>query len=83
MNKYCPLCGKKTIKQEKEGFNPETGERNFKMICPDEKCVSGCESRGGHFWDKPKDVMDWLFRQTSNRCMRCTVCKEEVYGGFY
>ncbi len=34
MNKFCEICGKENIKYQIEGFNSETGERNFKMGCP-------------------------------------------------
>ncbi len=80
MKKYCPVCGKETVKLEKEGFNTENGERNFIMTCPDTKCVVGCESRGLHSYVK-KDASLWDY--VCNRSYKCLNCGEEVWGGFY
>ena len=77
MNKYCPLCGKKTIKYELPGFDAETGERRFKMVCPDERCVAGCDNRG-HLYEK-KGFWD----RVANKCIKCSRCGHEDWGGFY
>lgn len=38
MDKYCRKCGTELIKELCEGFNADTGEQNFRMICPIRKC---------------------------------------------
>ena len=38
MEKFCGKCGQELVKEEMEGFNVDTGKRNFRMVCPVRKC---------------------------------------------
>ena len=81
LKKFCGLCGKATVKKEKDSFNQETGEKNFEMICPNERCVAGCEERG-HIYPS-RSFLESFWEHTCNRALKCNRCGHEDWGGFY
>ena len=54
---FCAKCGKQKVKIEGRLFDSKTGKKQKFLICPDDKCESGCFARGGHqhgYWgNKP------------------------------
>ena len=56
--KFCEKCGSKTGEATLNTFDKETGEKNTRDICTNQKCVDWCHFYDLHkfsFWQKCKN----------------------------
>ncbi len=47
--KYCMFCGTKQVPIENGCYDPDTGEKQIKMTCPNRLCKHNCEHKYGLF----------------------------------
>jgi hypothetical protein len=61
MEKYCHMCGDELEKFYTGTFNIETGEKNYKLVCPKKLC-----SHTGHIWDSNYERKKHIKPKSSN-----------------
>ena len=65
--RFCRQCGTEHVPsklKEKLFFNPDTGAPEPQMVCPNPKCIWGCEENGGHDYGPGW----WFQRRTCRKC---------------
>ena len=67
--KFCKKCGKELIKKKIDGFNEQTGEINFEMVCP----IKNCRHTGHkHIWiDTNRKRSTGLVFVSIDKCINC------------
>lgn len=62
--KFCHKCGKATIRRALDSFNTETGEPEYELVCPEQRC-----GHEGHYHEEGR--YSWWSMTT--RCRHCGV----------
>lgn len=47
---FCTACGKRRIRGPQIGYSAQTGDPQYRRICPSPTCPQGCLDTGGHVY---------------------------------